>query len=152
MPENDDSFSIPVTFSKTCAVITEDISVEVYFGNSKSDPSALNCETTYSTQRSIPKTLGVGRASLEQLFQGPTAEEKAEGYFTAIPEGLVINSLKISDGVAYLDLNEKLNEVAGGSCLVSRVRSQIENTLKQFDTVEGVVISVNGSTEGVLQP
>lgn len=152
LPENDDSFSIPVTFSKTCAVITEDISVKVYFGNSKTDPSALNCEDTYSVTRSIPETLGVGRASLEQLFLGPTADEKTAGYFTSLPEGVSINSLKISNGVAYVDLNEKLNEVAGGSCLVSRVRSQIENTLKQFDTVKSVVISVNGSTEGVLQP
>ncbi|MHC1716731.1 MAG: GerMN domain-containing protein [Candidatus Dojkabacteria bacterium] len=152
LPENDDSFTIPVSFSPACEVPLEKSIVDVYFGSSKEDPDSLNCDTTYKLERSIPKTLGIGRASLELLLVKPISDEKEKGYFTSIPDGVRVNSLRISDGTAYADFNEKLTEGVGGSCLTSRIRSQIENTLKQFDTVKNVVISVNGSTEGVLQP
>ena len=46
----------------------------------------------------------------------------------------------------------KLTEGVGGTCLVERIRSQIRNTLQQFPTVKSVVISVDGKTEGVLEP
>jgi len=39
-----------------------------------------------------------------------------------------------------------------GSCRVGAIRAQIEETLKQFPTVQNVIISVNGNTENILEP
>jgi len=35
---------------------------------------------------------------------------------------------------------------------VTAIRAQITETLKQFPTVENVVISIDGRTEDILQP
>jgi hypothetical protein len=36
----------------------------------------------YPTVRTIPKTDAVAKAALEQLFAGPTGEEKAKGFYS----------------------------------------------------------------------
>jgi spore germination protein GerM len=36
--------------------------------------------------------------------------------------------------------------------MVMAIREQIEKTLLQFETIDDVVISINGETEEVLQP
>jgi spore germination protein GerM len=54
--------------------------------------------------------------------------------------------------VARVDFDEQLNYQVGGSCRVMAIRAQIEQTLKQFSTVDSVIISVNGQTEGILEP
>ncbi|PIP22172.1 MAG: hypothetical protein COX38_02115, partial [Candidatus Nealsonbacteria bacterium CG23_combo_of_CG06-09_8_20_14_all_39_25] len=48
--------------------------------------------------------------------------------------------------------DEQLEFQVGGSCKVSAIRAQITQTLKQFPTVDEVVISINGRTEDILQP
>ena len=48
--------------------------------------------------------------------------------------------------------NAKIEEGVGGACKVTAIRSQITETLKQFFAVTQVIISVNGKTEGILQP
>ncbi|MGM0629168.1 MAG: GerMN domain-containing protein, partial [Patescibacteria group bacterium] len=44
------------------------------------------------------------------------------------------------------------NEDVAGSATVLAIRGQIENTLRQFDPVDNVVIKIEGEEEGVLQP
>lgn len=130
----------------------ETMTVKVFFGNSKLNPEILDCQKNFSAERTIPKTLAVGRAALEQLLAGPTDKEKAEGYFTSINSGVVIQSLTIENGVAKVDFNEQLEYQVGGSCRVAAIASQIRETLKQFPTVNDVIISINGRTEDILQP
>ena len=55
------------------------------------------------------------------------------------------------DNSAFANFNNELNKAAG-SCLVSAIRAQIENTLLQFEGINNVVISVEGKTEEILQP
>ena len=151
LAENDDSFEIPVSFKTLCDNESVMI-VKVYFGNEKSDPDATDCTKVYAANRKIIKTEAVGRASLNELLEGPTGTEKTAGYITSIPEGVKLNSLKITKGVAYVDFNNKLQEGVGGSCLVDRIRAQITQTLKQFPTVSKVIISIDGESEAILQP
>ncbi|MFH1582463.1 MAG: GerMN domain-containing protein, partial [bacterium] len=66
--------------------------------------------------------------------------------------GVEINSLSIINGVARADFNEQLEYQAGGSCRVGAIRAQITETLKQFPTVNEVIISINGRIEDILQP
>lgn len=130
----------------------ETMTVKVFFSNSIFDPEVLDCQKNFAVERTIPKTLAVARAALEQLLAGPTDAEKAEGYFTSINPGVKIQSLVVANGVANVDFDEQLEFQVGGSCRVTAIASQIRETLKQFSTVKDVVISISGRTEDILQP
>lgn len=137
-------YKIPIKFSD------EKMMVKIFFSDAKRDPGVSDCGRVYPAGRVIEKTLSVGRAALEELLKGPTLEEKVSGFSTSIPDGVKIQNLVIEDGVAKVDFNSAIE--TGGSCRVSAIRAQIENTLKQFPTVSSVMISVNGSVEKALQP
>ena len=129
----------------------EMMEIRAYFGNSRLNPAA-DCEKAFPVARRVTKTIEVGRVSLEQLLAGVTAREKKDDYFTNIPEGVKINSLKIENQTAFVDFSEELEGGAGGSCRVLAIRRQIEATLRQFPTVDRVIISIDGRTEDILQP
>jgi len=109
-------------------------------------------EGMVAVNRSVPYTLAVARAALESLIEGPLAHEKAEGLSTAIPEGTELQDIFIENGTATADFNEKLHEGVAGSARVTMIRDQIEQTLLQFDTIDQVVITIDGQSEGILQP
>lgn len=136
---------IPITF-----VATQTSTVRLYFSNTRFDPNMTACQTTHPTDRRLAQTPAIANAALTALLEGPTVTEQERGYRTNIPTDVRLQSLRIENGTAFADFNSALN--VGGSCRVQAIRSQIENTLKQFATVNNVVISVNGSTTDVLQP
>lgn len=148
LPEYDDERRFPVKF----ALQPETQTIQVYFGNTKTDPNTMYCERTYPAPRTIAQTQAVARAAIEELLKGPTAEEQTQGFVTSLPSGVVIQKLTIENGVARIDFNETLEYQVGGSCRVAAISSQIRNTLLQFPTVDSVVISINGRTEDILQP
>lgn len=150
LEENGDYAQITVTIKPV--KIVETMNVKVFFGSTKLNPEVIDCSLVYPVTREIEKTVAVGRASLEELFKGTTDQEEEEGYYTQINDGVVIQSLTIKEGVAYIDLNSKLQEGVGGSCKVTTIRAQITETLKQFSTVDSVVISIDGVSEDILQP
>lgn len=147
LPENADQLFVPIKFE----ALATSIVVKSYFNNSKMDPE-ISCNKVFPVDRIIFKTLSPGRTALEELLKGPTAEEKAKGFFTSINQGVKIEKLSIVDGVASVEFNEQLEYQVGGSCRVSAIRAQIIETLKQFPTVEEVVISIDGRIEDILQP
>ncbi|TFG72857.1 MAG: hypothetical protein E4H27_01835, partial [Anaerolineales bacterium] len=114
----------------------------------------------------IPRTLGIGRASLEALLWGP-APNNSLGYTTAIPtasdvlsyqgrtanwgERVVLNSLAIIDGIAHVDFSIELTAHPGGAMRTGLIKAQIEQTLLQFSTVNGVSITIDGR-DGLLEP
>ncbi|MCF7845259.1 MAG: GerMN domain-containing protein [Candidatus Pacebacteria bacterium] len=93
---------------------------------------------------------GVEEEVVNALLEGPTTEEEEEGYSTAIDSEATLNSFRIEEKTAYADFSEELD--ASGSAMVMAIREQIEKTLLQFESVDDVVISINGETEEVLQP
>jgi len=145
LPENADQLIIPVVFD------LEKITVKAFFNNSQLDPE-FSCNKVFSAEREIPKTQSVARAALEELLKGPTEQEKEQGFLTNINEGVEIQSLVIEEGTAMVDFNEQLEYQVGGSCRVAAIRAEITETLKQFETVSDVIISINGRTEDILQP
>lgn len=144
--EKIDIVSIPLVLD-----LSQLTSVKVFFNNSKMDPE-FSCNKVFSVERFIAKTQAPARKAIELLLQGPSASEKEKEFFTSINEGVKINSLKIENGIAKIDFDEQLEFQAGGSCRVSAIRAQIIETLKQFSTVNDVVISINGRVEDILQP
>ncbi len=130
----------------------ENVDVKVFFPNSKLNPDMKDCKLVYPVTRTIPKTEAVAKAALEELIKGLTQEDKDDAYFTDINSDVKILGLSIEDGVARVDFSKELEEGVAGSCKVESIRAQIEETLKQFDNINSVVISVEGEVEGILQP
>lgn len=137
---------VPVTLGSQATT-----TVRAYFMNDRLDPQ-ITCTKVFPVTRTILKTPEVGYLALAELLKGPTAAEQRQQYGTTVPDGTLVNSLVIRDGIAYADFNEGLEAYGGGSCRVAAIRAQITETLKQFPTVNEVVISVNGRTEDILQP
>ena len=114
----------------------------------------------------IPRTLGIGRASLDALLWGP-APGNPQAYTTALPtpeevlnhpgrgtawgERVRLKDLRIVDGVAYADFSGEILAHHGGAAQVLLMRAQIEQTLLQFSTVSQVVITVEGQPD-MLEP
>ena len=146
LPENDAAVMIPVRIEPSGTS-----TVKAFFNNDKMDPE-FSCNKVFGVDREIAYTPAVARAALEAMLLGPTEAEKGEGYFTSVNPGVAIQSLVIDGGIARVDFDLEIEARLGGSCRVSAIRTQIEETLKQFPTVESVVISVNGRTEDILQP
>jgi len=123
-------------------------------------------EGTVAQRIRIPRTLGIGKASLRALLWGPVPHNEA-GFETAIPspkevltypgrgadwgERVQLNSLTIIDGVARADFSPEITAHAGGALVTSLIRKQIEETLLQFSTVDQVEITVDGQPDR-LQP
>ncbi|MFA6136110.1 MAG: GerMN domain-containing protein [Candidatus Paceibacterota bacterium] len=131
--------------------VIETTEVNVYFSNSILDPE-VSCSKVFPVKRKVVKTEAIGKATLTELFKGPSDEEKSKGYFSSINPGVVVQSLSIADGIARADFNQALEFQVGGSCRVSAIRWEITETLKQFPTIKDVVISIDGRTEDILQP
>lgn len=157
------SVSTPTTTCGTSVITTstpttvdniEDKTTNVFvsFPNKLLDPNMMDCSKVFATKRTIIKTQAIGRATLEELLKGPTSQEVKAGYFTSIPIGIKIQKLTIENGVAKIDLSKELEYQVGGSCRVGSIIAEITETLKQFPTVQNVIISIDGRTEEILQP
>ncbi|MFH1392074.1 MAG: GerMN domain-containing protein [bacterium] len=108
-------------------------------------PDNQDCSSVQEITKIIPKTEAVATATINKLL------EQVED--TAIPAGTKLLSLQIKDSIAIAEFSKELQNYGGGSCRVAAIRAQIENTLKQFPTVNQVIISIEGmSPEEVLQP
>jgi len=132
---------VPVETSRT---------YRVFFTNDLLDPD-VTCQTVFPIVRDTNYEGDLGRAAIEDLVRGPTAADRLAGYGTALPTGVTIKSLELKDGSLKIDLSSELDRV-GGSCRVSLIRKQIEETAKALSGVGSVTISVEGRTDDILQP
>lgn len=129
----------------------ETMKVKAYYNNNKLDPD-LTCTVSFPVEREVLKTQETAFIAITELLKGPTDAEKKSGYSTSLPPNVRVNSIVIRYGTAYVDFDYTLQNEVGGSCRVGSIRSQIENTLKQFSSVKKVVISIDGRTDDILQP
>ena len=133
--------------------MNQDLSkVKVFFSNKYEDPDASFCDKVYFAERYVEKDGDLPEQALKELLKGPNRAEKKGGFFTSINRGTKLQKLEIKDGIAQADFNQKLQEKIAGSCQVSAIRAQIDQTLRQFPAINKVVISINGDSEGILQP
>jgi hypothetical protein len=116
---------------------------------------------------SVPATPRIGSSALQELLNGPIHGNFA-GATTALPTvrdivtfpergpdwgyEVKLIELTINDGVAVANFSKEMWAYGGGSARVQAIRQQIETTLRQFPSVQEVVIQIEGQTEGVLQP
>ena len=108
-------------------------------------------------RRQIDETRAVGRAALNALFEGPTANELAASppLTTSIPDGTILLGLDIADGLATVDLSREFESGGGSASMFGRL-AQVVYTLTQFPTVKQVAFQLDGepvtvfSGEGIV--
>lgn len=157
LPEQADELIMPVYFKEAPKTSQEFMTVKIFLSDSRfvGEPY-FDCSRTIAVERLVPKTLAVARAAIEALLRGATEEEINQGFVSNINSGVRVQKLTIDPpdggGVAKVDFDEQLEFQVGGSCRVAAIRAQITQTLKQFPTVNEVIISIDGRTEDILQP
>ena len=114
--------------------------VRLYFLNSKLDPEQT-CEKVFPVERSLVR-FPDDYPTMQALLDGPTKEERAAGYETAIPSNVEFLSFTSEEGRNRLVFDEKLDRGVAGSCRVGAIRAQIEATAR----AQGMV-SANGAIE-----
>ncbi len=124
--------------------------VKVFFSNNILDPE-ISCEKVFPVERKVSGAENA-KATIEALLLGPSESEKAEGFFTSINPGVIILDFDVKDGLAHVNFDQQIEKEVGGSCRVTAIRAQTEETLKQFPSIREVEISIEGRTEDVLQP
>jgi hypothetical protein len=124
-------------------------------------------ENLETEQRQVLVEEQIERTAVEELLWGPPPRNLA-GFRTALPTpeevltypgrgpdwGVRVEllDLTIEEGTATVNFSKEMRSYGGGSARVTAIRDQISRTLTQFETVEQVIIAVEGETEGVLQP
>lgn len=108
--------------------------------------------------RRVAESPGVARATLEQLLEGPTGDEASSipALSTEIPDGTMLNSVSISDGVATVDLSSEFDAEEASPAAAMRV-AQVVFSLTRFQTVsevsfleDGVAVSVQTDNAAVV--
>jgi germination protein M len=114
-------------------------------------------EKLVPVRRQVDATRAVGRAALNALFDGPTAEESAASppLTTSVPDGTILLGLDIADGLATVDLSREFESGGGSASMFGRL-AQVVYTLTQFPTVKQVAFQLDGepvtvfSGEGIV--
>lgn len=86
------------------------------------------------------------RPAIEALLKGPTAAESRKGFQSlASARDFRIGSLKISNGTARINFISTRRWAGwAGDLAPIRFKTAIELTLKQFPSVQRVIVSLNG--------
>jgi germination protein M len=100
-------------------------------------------EKIAAAHRTVPHTLQVAAAAIEQLLAGPTDEEREAGLSSAIPEGTRYLGTTIENGIVTVNLSSEF-ESGGGSFSMTARLAQVVYTLTQFPTVDAVLFELDG--------
>jgi len=104
----------------------------------------MNGEDVAHVTRNVPKTEAVLKASLEQLFQGPNAQERAKGLGTEIPPDTRLIAASVVDGVANIDVTGPFDDGGGTLSMTARM-AQLVYTATQFPSVDSVRLFMHGT-------
>lgn len=128
------------TVTSGTTVARDTMKVNVYFSRGEEVCAAV---------RVIPRTQATGAAAMKALLAGPTAEEKAMGMTSSIPEGTTLLGVDIANGVATVDLSKEYGSAGGNFSMIMRL-AEVVFTLTQFPTVEGVELKLDGEAVDVF--
>ena len=139
-PQETTTTTMPSETSTTTTAGKDTTTVRAYFSRG---------EKVSAAARVIPKTQEVGAAAMKALLEGPTAEERAAGMVSNIPEGTTFLGLGIKDGIATVDLSKEYGSGGGSLSMMMRL-AEVVFTLTQFPTVDGVNFKLDGEAIDVL--
>jgi spore germination protein GerM len=89
-----------------------------------------NQSITEPVARAVPVTAGTSplHDALTQLLQGPTAEEKANGYYSEIPAGTRLLDVQVKGNTVFVDLSREFTSGGGSTSMLQRV-SELKSTI-----------------------
>ncbi|MEZ5178035.1 MAG: GerMN domain-containing protein [Acidimicrobiales bacterium] len=135
------------TSSSTSGATGDTVVVQVFF----LDEDAFNIGRppyVQPVERTVDAT-EPAQGALDELFAGPTADERAAGLRLVASGATGVSSVRIEDGTAHVQLAGGCS--SGGSTFT--VADQIAATLRQFVTVDSVkVYDPSGATERPEEP
>lgn len=113
------------------------ITVQVSFSTIKDNENFFDCGKTDIVTRTLPYTTATAQVAMEQLFLGPTTQEKTDGLRDFWITEATAQNLKrvfIKNGTAYLDWKDIRQVIpnVSTSCGSASFFGPIEATLKQF--------------------
>jgi spore germination protein GerM len=122
--------------------------LQVYFGKQGLGAREAACSQVAAVARQVPRTQAVARAALQELFRGPTAEEREAGYRSWFSDSTraILKDVRIAGRTAYVDLHDLRQLIPGAtsSCGSAEFFAQVEATLEQFPTVDRVILAIEG--------
>jgi len=141
-----DLVSIPLTLDRN-----DSTEIKLYFHNDIFDPE-ITCTKVFPVIRKFTVTDSIARAAIVSLLQGPNENEQLQNYSTVIPFRTELKDISLSDdGLLTVDLKGAIAGPIGGSCYVSAIAAEIEETMKQFESVKSVKVLIDGE-ENRLEP
>lgn len=138
--------TLHMVVAKTAAPLETDTVSLFFFDNTQEEKGG--CTSTVKIIRTIPKTPRVATAALLSMIEGPTREEKERGIFSLVEPAAWINSLRLENGIARLDLSREA-ELSKNACEMEGTVTQFRKTLLQFSSIKKAIITVDGKEESI---
>ena len=126
--------TVPNEVTTTTTTKAETVDVLVFF---------MRGEYVAPVRRHVPATKEVAKAAMQELITGPTSEEKAAGFTTALPDRTLFLGIALNGSVATVDLSKEY-ESGGGTMSMTARLGQVVYTLTQFPTVDSVLFKLDG--------
>jgi hypothetical protein len=128
----------------------ETMVAKVYFSNRKR-ARGKRCTAVFPVRREAPKSLAVATAAMNQLFLGPTEDERSQGYSSGFSEETagLLRRITIKNKTAYVDLNDfrtSLSDV-NTPCGRKQFLAQMTRTVTRFRTVKKAIFAIEGDPE-----
>ena len=124
-------------------------SLKVYYTNEKLNPGMAQCGRVFPVKRKVAPTSSVATAALEQLFSGPSAGERAQGYFSTFSDATksILINVKVKNGTAYVNLKDfrQIIPNTSASCASELFLAEMDTTLRQFPSIKKAVYAIEGS-------
>jgi spore germination protein GerM len=89
------------------------------------------------------------RFALDELLKGPRPEEKSKGFYTEIPPGTRLLSLKRSNGAITVNLSRQFVSGGGSTSMTQRVE-EIKRTVYSVDRRHQLNLAIEGKPLEVL--
>lgn len=113
--------------------------LNIFFANNQLN-TRRSCTEVFPVTRSVAETSALGRASLLQILNGPSENERYQGYRSSLPYKTIINSFIISGGIATVTVSKDIEKTS--NCEKQRAFEQIKQTLLQIPSVKEVMIRI----------
>ena len=118
--------------------------VTLYFASMEDDRAYLVKETRELKE---PEE-NIYKAIIEELIKGPTSQD----LYPTIPPDSVVNSVKLTNGLAIVDFNLRIitnyEDIPHSSTTETLAIYSIVNTLTEFEEIEMVKITIEGKDSG----
>ncbi len=141
---------VTATTSSATSTPTAAQTVLVYLSTGE----GTDCAEVSPFERSADGNVDPVRAALDQLVSGPTDTEAASGassFFSAETAGMVL-STELDGDLLIVDFDNRTSSLnnASTSCGSAAFLSQLNTTVFQFDSINRVRYSFNGSCEAFM--